>query len=280
MGGGHSFECYSELMTRVGSTPTLSVLNNIDKGRGMRKIILFVAGVVIESILILFLVKAYNENITLQTEAFNLRNELDLLQNETSRSGGLEVTTENAPRVEYVTETFDSFPLPDNRYLRQSSPFGVRYSPITGEKVTHLGWDLCGIAKSEVHVVADGTVTDVWIPKGTRINGITYKGHPSRDGYIVVDHGDYSTTYSHLSTTYIYNIGVKVKAGDIIGRTGSGGVATGDHLHFEVIENKSGSFVNPTFFFPLMEIDKLGYITFVDELEFFTSDYEEEVNDN
>ncbi len=51
---------------------------------------------------------------------------------------------------------------------------------------------------------------------------------------MIVDHGlGLQTLYSHLSEISA-NVGQQVKKGDIIGKTGTTGMAGGDHLHFGV----------------------------------------------
>ncbi len=41
------------------------------------------------------------------------------------------------------------------------------------------------------------------------------------------------TTYNHLSYVGV-KVGQNIRAGQVIGRVGTSGVATGPHLHFEV----------------------------------------------
>lgn len=202
----------------------------------------------------------------LRKENVQLKKEIE--ENETSRSGGLEISLEKPELKEKFIPTEDDpsfFPLPYNNYLRETSPWGVRTSPITGNTVSHLGWDICGRTNSEVYAAGDGVVVDLWLPKGTIVNGITYKGHPTRDGYIVIDHGRFTTTYSHLSYVTVYSIGTVVKEGQIIGRTGSGGLATGDHLHFELIDNETKTYVDPIEIFPYLYIDSNHKIWFEKE---------------
>jgi murein DD-endopeptidase MepM/ murein hydrolase activator NlpD len=60
---------------------------------------------------------------------------------------------------------------------------------------------------------------------------------------VIVDHGlGLFSMYSHLSYIAV-KPGDQVSKGDNIGRTGSTGLAGGDHLHFSMLVNDT--FVNP-----------------------------------
>lgn len=76
---------------------------------------------------------------------------------------------------------------------------------------------------------------------------VTYAGWSSSGyGYrVVIDHGKgLQTTYNHMQKGSIsVKVGQKVKRGQTIGRVGSTGNSSGNHLHFEVLRN--GSRVNP-----------------------------------
>ena len=64
--------------------------------------------------------------------------------------------------------------------------------------------------------------------------------------YIIIDHGnDFITLYGHLSEVDVLP-GDKVKEGDVIGKMGSTGFSTGDHLHFEI--RYQGYILNPAFY--------------------------------
>ena len=71
-------------------------------------------------------------------------------------------------------------------------------------------------------------------------------GSPVR-GYgqtVVVEHaGGVRTRYAHLSTTLVAP-GEEVREGQVVGRAGHSGRATGTHLHFEVM-TASGKPLNP-----------------------------------
>lgn len=111
-----------------------------------------------------------------------------------------------------------------------TSPFGVRTDPILGTAALHSGMDFRAPIGMSAKVTAPGVVVKAgW-------NG----------GYgrmVEVDHGNgFSTRYGHLSEIDV-NVGDKVDAGAIIGKTGSSGRSTGPHLHYEVRHN--GEAIDP-----------------------------------
>ncbi len=91
-----------------------------------------------------------------------------------------------------------------------------------GKKVdqqTHLGFDLAKLAHSPVPASNDGKV--IWA-QDLGIYG----------NCIVIDHGyGLQSVYGHLSE-FLVKKGDMVKKGQTIGKTGSTGLAGGDHLHF------------------------------------------------
>lgn len=115
-----------------------------------------------------------------------------------------------------------------------TSPFGVRLSPFTDTQVFHEGLDIEAPVGTPVRAAAGGKVV--------------------RSGYealygnlLVVDHGNgFRTLYAHLSERLVRE-GDLVQPGDVIGKVGDTGRATGAHLHYEVRVN--GLPVNPTRFF-------------------------------
>jgi murein DD-endopeptidase MepM/ murein hydrolase activator NlpD len=55
--------------------------------------------------------------------------------------------------------------------------------------------------------------------------------------YVEVDHGDISSIYAHLSEAQVEE-GQELRAGEVIGITGSSGRTTGEHLHFAIKEGR------------------------------------------
>jgi len=109
-----------------------------------------------------------------------------------------------------------------------NSNFGNRVDPLTGKDMFHYGIDFKGYADS-VMVIMPGQVKKVAYSR-------------SLGNYIEVEHGDFKTTYGHLSFVMVREK-MKVDAGTVIGITGSTGRSTGDHLHFAI--KHKGSIIDP-----------------------------------
>ena len=141
------------------------------------------------------------------------------------------------------------FPIAEEDYLMKTSAFGVRVSPILRVERYHIGLDLAGVWRAQIVSVADGLVVDVYPPPGTRgPRGIVYQGHKVYGGMIRILHSDgIESLYAHLSSTRVRE-GQMVRAGDVIGRQGGTGLATRDHLHFEILVD--GEPVNPLLYLP------------------------------
>jgi murein DD-endopeptidase MepM/ murein hydrolase activator NlpD len=158
--------------------------------------------------------------------AFSLPEERQLLQKkkfeEAYRGQGLDIESEG--------EKFLRFPL---QFSRISSSFsGVRFHPILHRTRSHNGIDFAAPRGTPVYSVAKGVVTFV--------------GRQSGYGNIVkVDHpGPYETAYAHLQSFATgLEEGAEIRKGYVVGYVGSTGLATGPHLHFELL--KDGTFVNP-----------------------------------
>jgi murein DD-endopeptidase MepM/ murein hydrolase activator NlpD len=111
-----------------------------------------------------------------------------------------------------------------------SSSVGRRTDPITGGDDFHHGLDISADSGSAIYATADGTVT-------------LARREGAYGNLVTIDHGyGLETRYGHMSKFEV-QAGAKVKRGDIIGRVGSTGRATGPHLHYEVRVN--GRLLNP-----------------------------------
>lgn len=129
-----------------------------------------------------------------------------------------------------------------------TSSFGIRPHPVLGYSRMHQGLDYGAPKGTPILAAGDGVIS--FAKKLSR-----GYGH-----HIQIKHTDsYSTLYAHCSR-FANNIrdGVRVKQGQIIGYVGDTGLASGPHLHYEVILN--GHKVNPAKikapkFFPLKGVE-------------------------
>ena len=120
-------------------------------------------------------------------------------------------------------------------YTRISSYFGKRPQPVPGASTNHKGVDLAAPYGSAILASAAGLVT-------------TSKYSSSAGNYVVIAHGNgTSTVYMHASALLV-SVGETVEQGQVIAKVGSTGYSSGNHLHFGVIKN--GTYVDP-----------LGYIS-------------------
>ncbi len=113
---------------------------------------------------------------------------------------------------------------------RISSTFGRRSQPKKGASTYHKGVD-----------IAVPTGTSVWASSGGTVTRAGWAG-----GYgnvVCIQHADgKETRYGHLSKIYV-KAGQTVRQGQVIAASGSTGVSTGPHLHFEI--RIGGEAVNP-----------------------------------
>lgn len=139
--------------------------------------------------------------------------------------GGGEVMAPDGTRV--PTGTLQ-WPLPVAGTI--TSQFGHRVDPITGEVSSHTGTDIACAEGTPILAAADGTVTVA--------NGLDSWGG-SYGYYIQIDHGGgLETLYAHCSSICV-TTGQQVQTGQVIGYVGHTGRATGNHLHLEVLINKT-----------------------------------------
>ena len=107
---------------------------------------------------------------------------------------------------------------------RLSSVFGRRTHPVYGNVRMHTGVDFAAASGTPVRATAPG-----------RVSFIGWRGGYGR--VVEIAHGsDTMTRYAHLSAVPEgLAKGQRVAAGDVIGRVGATGTATGPNLHYEVL---------------------------------------------
>ena len=105
-----------------------------------------------------------------------------------------------------------------------TSDYGYREHPVYSEESFHSGRDIAAAEGEPVYCVLDGVVMQA--------------GEAEMAGkYIKIQHPDGTQTlYCHCSKL-IAEKGDEVKKGEVIALVGQTGLATGPHLHFEVIHN-------------------------------------------
>ena len=97
-----------------------------------------------------------------------------------------------------------------------------RYGNKEIDTQVHLGFDLASLKNSPAPAANSGVVAFA--------GPLTIYGNT-----VIVDHGlGLQTLYGHLSSLAVKE-GDEVKQGQELGRTGTTGLAVGDHLHFEVL---------------------------------------------
>ena len=106
-------------------------------------------------------------------------------------------------------------------FRRLNAPFGWRDSPLSGTLEFHSGADLSGKEGTPIHAAFSGQVTEAGF-------------HESYGNYLILDHANgFTTLYAHCSRLLV-RMGDRVKKGQLIGKIGATGAATGPHLHFEL----------------------------------------------
>ncbi|VTZ51778.1 Peptidase M23 [Methylocella tundrae] len=113
-----------------------------------------------------------------------------------------------------------------------TSGFGYRFHPILGYTRPHTGVDWAAPIGTPIFAAGNGVIVKAgWD-----------SGYGRR---IEIEHANgYETTYNHMSGfARGATEGARVRQGQVIGYLGQTGLATGPHLHYEVLVN--GHFVDP-----------------------------------
>jgi murein DD-endopeptidase MepM/ murein hydrolase activator NlpD len=117
----------------------------------------------------------------------------------------------------------------------ESSPFGRRRDPFTGEPSRHRGVDIAAPEGTTVRSASSGRIA--FVGYNDVLGNFIQVRAPLGFTYI----------YGHLSAVWVQQ-GERVVQGSSLGAVGSTGKATGPHLHFEVW--KDGAPQNPARYMP------------------------------
>jgi murein DD-endopeptidase MepM/ murein hydrolase activator NlpD len=135
----------------------------------------------------------------------------------------LSQTQARVAEMVYYEDIVSSLPLgiPVGVPYRLTSNYGVRVDPFNKRPGWHNGIDMAAYHAAPIVAAGPGVVS--------------YAGPRAGYGRLVeVDHGHgFKSRYGHLSGTTVKK-GDTVEVGDLVGKMGTTGRSTGDHLHFEV----------------------------------------------
>ena len=117
-----------------------------------------------------------------------------------------------------------------SRKIENLSGFGYRVHPVHGIKKMHYGIDFNCAKGTAIQATGKGKV--VLAGKNAGFGNC-----------VIIDHGyGYKSLYGHMSEILVKK-GQEIDRGTLVGKVGSTGVSTGDHLHYEI--HKNGERVNP-----------------------------------
>jgi len=130
--------------------------------------------------------------------------------------------------IPYIRPVNVNIPLGDGLKFRE-------VHPVLGSPRWHHGQDFQAPPGTEVFATGAGTVSRAgWSPHGF-------------GNMVEIDHGyGFKTIYGHLSSVDV-SVGQSVTRGDLLGLSGSTGISSGPHLHYEIHYN--GKIQNPLYFF-------------------------------
>ncbi len=130
--------------------------------------------------------------------------------------------------IPYIRPVNVNIPLGDGLKFRE-------VHPVLGSPRWHHGQDFQAPPGTEVFATGAGTISRAgWSPHGF-------------GNMVEIDHGyGFTTIYGHLSSVEV-SVGQNVTRGDMLGLSGSTGISSGPHLHYEIHYN--GKIQNPLYFF-------------------------------
>ena len=179
----------------------------------------------------------------------------------TPQGGAVDTSTPDRERLALIQRRLaaglaELYHLQDLARARKTGPAGSRSGtggapadprpanwPARGTVTSPFGWRIFR-GRTNYH-----TGVDISLPYGTSVmaTGVgTVVGSGWQPGYgwcVLVQHGEgYNTLYAHLSDALV-RIGDAIGPGDVIALSGSSGMSTGPHLHYEIW--KDGQLLDP-----------------------------------
>lgn len=145
-------------------------------------------------------------------------------------------------KIVFTTGSGYAYPLPSS-YTHITSYFGPRTHPLTGKYNNHTGIDISAAGGTSIYAVQGGVVA------------ISAYAPSSYGEYVVINHGGGKTTlYAHMQRgTRTVKEGDIVTQGQVLGKVGMTGSATGNHLHLEYKVN--GVRKDPRTLFPSVKFN-------------------------
>lgn len=172
----------------------------------------------------------YNEKLETDDVINEQPNNENLISDGVSEEAKFEEAVEGVNQLvedaEYIKETYK---LKHAIIGTVTSEFGVRESDNKIVTPYHSGIDVAANKGTNIYAAIDGEV-------------ITATTDNAYGKYIMIQTDNMVTLYAHCSELKVKK-GQKVKQGELIGKVGSTGWATGPHLHFEI--RLDGRLVNP-----------------------------------
>ena len=104
--------------------------------------------------------------------------------------------------------------------------FGWRIHPIKNTLKFHTGIDIGAPGGTSIYSVANGVVVNTGYNSGYGNYVIVYHGEISGAHYFI--------TYNHMLESASVSVGQTVTSSTVLGKVGSTGLSTGNHLHFEI----------------------------------------------
>jgi murein DD-endopeptidase MepM/ murein hydrolase activator NlpD len=173
--------------------------------------------------------------LTTMGENESLKTLLKAQEDEKKRQEKLEeLTAENAQASKDIIIEFDKISPEQKTYMFKaipngapikysdiSSEFGSRNHPILGKSSFHEGIDLRADTGTGVNATADGIVNFA----------ASYAGYGNM---LIIEHAfGFKTVYAHLSKILVQQ-GDFIAKGQLVAKSGSSGMSSGPHLHYEV----------------------------------------------